>query len=362
MKRFIGVLSFMALCLVACAIAFNSTHAQTSGGGVPSDLKVRSATMDLTTLRTNYTDKSQYPLFVGKNQNSRNEAAIINYNTGNASRAGIVVGVDGQGSIAMRGTSNSYVTGISGGPNGAQGLINTGGAVPIVLAVNDTLIWHLKGDTSETETSKPLRIPNGSQSAPSLLVANSTGGSAATGMWSAAAGYLDFSSRGNWIMEIGPSYLATQGTAQFIVVDGSAASPAIAFINNSNDGFYRTGSHTYAAGVNGAAVLNFAAASVTATGLAVTTNVAQGSGLKHQRVTTGSIGATASSVVTLTWTSAFADANYTVNCDVEDTTAAVLSLSVVHVESKVAASVGVRVSNTSADAITGTLNCIAMHD
>lgn len=91
-------------------------------------------------------------------------------------------------------------------------------------------------------------------------------------------------------------------------------------------------------------------------------HMGQGSALKHQRVTTGSITAGASSVVTLTWTSAFADANYTVTCSVVDTTTAAASLRVVHVESVVAASTGVRIENTSAGSITGTLDCIAMHD
>lgn len=81
-----------------------------------------------------------------------------------------------------------------------------------------------------------------------------------------------------------------------------------------------------------------------------------------QRVTTGAVGATSSAVVTLTWTIPFTDANYTVTCDVEDSTAATASLSVLHVESKVAASVGVRVNNTSAGPLTGTLGCIAIHD
>lgn len=84
--------------------------------------------------------------------------------------------------------------------------------------------------------------------------------------------------------------------------------------------------------------------------------------VKHGRVTTGSIGAGGSAVVTLTWSSVFSDSSYTVTCSVEDPTTAVAALSVVHVESKVAASVGVRIVNDSAGSLTGTLNCIGMHD
>lgn len=86
------------------------------------------------------------------------------------------------------------------------------------------------------------------------------------------------------------------------------------------------------------------------------------SAFKHQRVTTGSITAGTSAVVTLTWTSPFADANYTVTCSVEDSTAATASLVVVHIEAKAANTVQVRISNTSAGSLTGTLNCIAVHD
>jgi hypothetical protein len=94
-------------------------------------------------------------------------------------------------------------------------------------------------------------------------------------------------------------------------------------------------------------------------GLSVAPNA---SGLKHKRVTTGSIGAGVSAIVTVTWTSAFADANYTVTASVLNSTAATASLKVTHIESVSASAVTVRVENTSAGALTGTLNVIAMHD
>jgi hypothetical protein len=87
-----------------------------------------------------------------------------------------------------------------------------------------------------------------------------------------------------------------------------------------------------------------------------------GSGLKHGRVTTGSVNATSDALVTLTWGTAFADTSYTASCSVLDSTAAVPALSVVHVEETAAANIKVRVSNTSAGALTGTLQCIAIHD
>lgn len=97
--------------------------------------------------------------------------------------------------------------------------------------------------------------------------------------------------------------------------------------------------------------------------LTVTASVgADGGGLKHQRVTTGSIGAGVSALVTVTWPTTFADANYTCIASVKDATAATASLSVVHIESQVAAGVSVRVANGAGGALTGTLEVVAFHD
>ncbi len=102
---------------------------------------------------------------------------------------------------------------------------------------------------------------------------------------------------------------------------------------------------------------------VTAVNLNVTTGVAPDSGaIKHKRVTTGSVGAGATTLVTVTWGTAFPDANYTATASVVDATTAVLSLSIVHIESIAAGAVTVRVQNTSLGALTGTVQVIALHD
>lgn len=85
-------------------------------------------------------------------------------------------------------------------------------------------------------------------------------------------------------------------------------------------------------------------------------------GLQGGRITTGSIGAGASALVTYTWPIPFKDTNYTVTASVLNATAAAASLKVVHVETVSATAVVVRVENTSAGALTGTLNLIALHD
>lgn len=98
------------------------------------------------------------------------------------------------------------------------------------------------------------------------------------------------------------------------------------------------------------------------TTLVVTTSVLPGGGLKHARVTTGSVGAGATALITYTWPTAFSTAAYTVVASVIDATAAVASLKVVHIETISTTQVKVRVENTSAGALTGEVQLIAMHD
>jgi hypothetical protein len=96
----------------------------------------------------------------------------------------------------------------------------------------------------------------------------------------------------------------------------------------------------------------------------VNTGISQGTGIKHGRVTTGSIALSSSAAVTLTWGgSAFADTSYTVTCSVVEATASASTLRVHHVESITTTTAVVRVVNDdSGGAHTGTLHCIAMHD
>lgn len=92
--------------------------------------------------------------------------------------------------------------------------------------------------------------------------------------------------------------------------------------------------------------------------LTVSSGVQQGGGLKHVRVTTGSLGASTSALITHTWATPFPNANYTVTASVVGST----GLQVLGVETVSATQVAIRVSNTSAGALTGTLNIIAIHD
>lgn len=94
----------------------------------------------------------------------------------------------------------------------------------------------------------------------------------------------------------------------------------------------------------------------------INTGVTGGSGLTHGRASTGSIAAGANVLVNVTLGNTMADTNYTVSVTIEDATTSASSLRLVHVESRSTTQVGVRVENTSAGAITGTIHVIAIHD
>jgi hypothetical protein len=87
-----------------------------------------------------------------------------------------------------------------------------------------------------------------------------------------------------------------------------------------------------------------------------------GFGFKHKRVSTGSVTAGSTALITITWGTAFLNTNYTVVAMVEDSTTAVASLVTVHIESKTTSAVTVRVVNNSAGSLTGTVHVIAVHD
>ena len=89
---------------------------------------------------------------------------------------------------------------------------------------------------------------------------------------------------------------------------------------------------------------------------------ADGGGMKHARVTTGSVASSAAPLITITWTTPFADANYTVVASVLDSSATSLALRVAHVETITAEAVTVRLKNDGAGALTGTVHVIAIHD
>ena len=88
-----------------------------------------------------------------------------------------------------------------------------------------------------------------------------------------------------------------------------------------------------------------------------------GLGFKHGRTTTGAITTGASAAITVTWATAFADANYTAFCSVIEADTDVATIQIDHIESKSASAIVVRVENEDGAATrTGELQCVAVHD
>lgn len=149
----------------------------------------------------------------------------------------------------------------------------------------------------------------------------------------------------------GPT-LAAQGANTNIVLDLITKGTGTVRVNAQNS-----------TGTGGFAVYDGAATSLKIFSVSATGVGPNDRGFKHARVSTGSVGAAASAAVTLTWTTAFADANYSVTCSLQEATASTSTLRVHHIESVAAASVVVRVVNDDgAAAHTGTLHCTAVHD
>ena len=143
-------------------------------------------------------------------------------------------------------------------------------------------------------------------------------------------------------------YLAEQGASLIVASDPLYDNIAPQFAGEVN--------------VEGKCLGCAAPAEVTATQLQAQTSVLQGGGWKHQNVSTGSIASSGAADITLTWTAAFADANYDPVCDLIGSQASNSDLRLHHIESVSASALVVRVINDDSSAAhTGTLVCTAMH-
>lgn len=160
-------------------------------------------------------------------------------------------------------------------------------------------------------------------------------------------------------MGLGVTAFGTSASNVFAIKHGVAPSTSI------TDGFQVYSGDVSGTAGNGGMLVRSETGTITGfgTSLLIGGGVnANSGGLKHARLTTGSINAASSALVTNTWTTAFADANYTLTASVQDSTQAILSIRMVHIEALTATGVAVRVENSSAGALTGTLHLIAIHD
>jgi hypothetical protein len=135
---------------------------------------------------------------------------------------------------------------------------------------------------------------------------------------------------------------------------------------NENLGVNVTGPLAVSTSISGntvVATLSVTSATVETGTLTVNTAVAQGTGMQHERITTGAIAPEDSVPITITWDTPFPDINYTVVVSVEQSDEDLLTLYVDHIEVIEVGAVTVRIQNRDTLAAkTGILHAIAMHD
>lgn len=90
--------------------------------------------------------------------------------------------------------------------------------------------------------------------------------------------------------------------------------------------------------------------------------VNNGSGVKHIRVSTGSLLGNSQNQISVLWPQPFADANYTLTCNVYQNPISNIQLSMVELGNYDQNGFQVAINNSSNLAQTGTLFCIAIHD
>jgi hypothetical protein len=211
----------------------------------------------------------------------------------------------------------------------------------LIRSGNSNGIFMGKTWIGSLTTSNSVRFDS-----PNVVYFGNSGGEAATFDFHSAAPAAFFSFGGN----------GTGHDAQLLVQDGQGSGAAHTY---SVIGSQSVGGNVFCKG--GLTVGSFTPAGDNM--LRVDKGVSNdGGGLKHVRVTTGSVAASGTALVTVTWGTAFADSNYTVTASVLDSAGAGSGLSMVRLESVSAATCTVRVQNTSGTSRAGTLQVIAMHD
>jgi hypothetical protein len=100
------------------------------------------------------------------------------------------------------------------------------------------------------------------------------------------------------------------------------------------------------------------------TGIKIGSNGTLSTSVQHKRISTGPIAAMTRTEVLLNWAATFNDTNYTVTCNVEDSTTAAgaQGLTFERLRTKSATQVGLVINNPTGGAITGAIDCIAHHD
>jgi len=255
--------------------------------------------------------------------------------------------VDGQNATAIATTLISSNTIIG---NGNTGIILYGSRVTDTVVANNLVVSNGSAQIADNGTIRAVIGGNKENTSDSFyvikgdLVANTVTSQGSNPIRMPNGQYIEAQ---NAAINSQAILLGLDGSTQTILRGGGG--PKSIFI--------QTSSGADGASMTDAGVWNFPGGMTVGRGIS-----SDGSGLKHQSVSTRAIGPGSSAVVTLTWATAFADTNYDPQCSVVDSTASTATVRIHHIQSFTANSVMVRIVNDDRIfAHNGTLYCLGIH-
>jgi parallel beta-helix repeat protein len=260
-------------------------------------------------------------------------------------RFGIMV--DGQNASSIQHTLISSNTSIA---NGSAGIYLYGSNTTDTLVVHNSAVQNGGVQISNNSTTRTLLAGNKENSSDSSyviegdLVANTVTSQGLNPIRLPNSAYIVAQGAGTTSESL---LIGLDGANQTIIRGGGG--PRSLFIQTS-------------LGAEGASMTDFGLWNFPG-GLNIGSGISSdGSGLKHQSVSTGSIHSSSSALVTLAWATPFADANYDPQCSVRDLATGIGGIRIHHIQSFGATGVTVLVVNDDPRlSHVGTLYCLGMH-
>ncbi len=270
---------------------------------------------------------------------------IVGNTVYNNQRFGIEV--DGQNAVLVETTLISSNTSIG---NGNTGIMVGAANVADTSVVNNIVVNNAQAQIQDLGSLRPLIAGNKQDMTDSSfvvqgnLVANSITSQGASPLVIPNSQYIEAQNSGSQSQEV---LLGLDNSNQTILRGGGGP----------NSILIQTSSGAEGASMTDAGAWTFPG------GLTIGTGISRnGSGLKHQSVQTGSIPPASSALVTLTWTTAFADGNYDPECNVLEPTSTPATIRIHHIQSLSANSINVVIVNDDPQqSHVGTLYCLGIH-
>jgi len=270
---------------------------------------------------------------------------IVGNTVYNNQRFGIEV--DGQNATSISTTLISSNTIVQ---NGNTGIIIDSPTVTDTLVVNNIVVSNETAQITDDGTIRAVISGNKENTSDSLyvikgdLVANTVISQGSNPIQMPNAEYIEAENATSNSQSV---LLGLDGSNQTILRGGGGPKSL----------FFQTSSGTEGASMTDAGVWNFPGGMAIGRGIS-----SDGSGLKHQSVSTGMIAPRSSVLVTLVWMSPFADANYDPQCSVVDSMASTATVRVHHIQSITADAVKVQMVNDDGyRSHSGILYCLGIH-